>query len=127
MDYEYFSKHYKLITKDLTKQIELENPDLRQQINFIGKLKDDKATMFFITEKSKETTFEVLQNSVSIILHGNTKNHELVNESSNEESKFATKKWYVINSQTIKGKCKQVELKQKLLNQVFVIILMHLI
>ena len=67
LDYEYFSKHYKLITKDLTKQIELENPDLRQQINFIGKLKDDKATMFFITEKSKETTFEVLQNSVSII------------------------------------------------------------
>ena len=51
LDYEYFSKHYKLITKDLTKQIELENPDLRQQINFIGKLKDDKATMFVIIEK----------------------------------------------------------------------------
>ena len=31
----------------------------------------------------------------------------LLNDSSNEESKFATKKWYVIDSQTIKGKYKQ--------------------
>ena len=38
LDYEYFSKHYKLIAIDLSKQIELQNPDLRQQINFIGKL-----------------------------------------------------------------------------------------
>ena len=67
LDYEYFSKHYKLIATDLSKQIELENPDLRQQINFIGKLENDKATMFFIIEKSEETTFEFLQNSVSII------------------------------------------------------------
>ena len=67
LDYEYFSEHYKLIAIDLSKQTELENPDLRQQINFIGKLVDDKATMFFIIEKSEETTFEFLQNSVSII------------------------------------------------------------
>ena len=31
----------------------------------------------------------------------------LLNDSSNEESKFATKKWYVINSQTAKGKYDQ--------------------
>ena len=67
LDYEYFSKYYKLIAIDLSKQTELENPDLRQQINFIGKLEDDKATMFLIIEKSEETTFEFLQNSVSII------------------------------------------------------------
>ena len=67
LDYEYFSKHYKLITVDLSKQIELENPDLNQQIDFIGKLEDNKAAMFFIIEKSEETTFEFLQNSVSII------------------------------------------------------------
>ena len=67
LDYKYFSKHYKLIAIDLSKQTELENPDLRQQINFIGKLEDDKATMFFIIEKSEKTTFEFLQNSVSII------------------------------------------------------------
>ena len=31
----------------------------------------------------------------------------MLNDSSNEESKFATKKWYVIDSQTTKGKYKQ--------------------
>ena len=31
----------------------------------------------------------------------------LLNYSSNEESKFATKKWYVIDSQTTEGKYKQ--------------------
>ena len=31
----------------------------------------------------------------------------LLNDSSNEECKFATKKWYVIDSQTTKGKYKQ--------------------
>ena len=67
MDYECFSEHYKVIAKDLSKKIELENSDLKQQINFIGNLEDDEATMFFIMEKSEETTFEFLQNSVSII------------------------------------------------------------
>ena len=67
LDYEYFSKYYKLIAVDLSKQIELENRDLRQQINFLGKLEDDKATNFFIIEKSEETGFEFLQNSVNII------------------------------------------------------------
>ena len=67
LDYEYFSKQYILIAIDLSKQIELESPDLRQQINFIEKIEHDKATMFFIIEKSEETTFEFLQNSVSII------------------------------------------------------------
>ena len=62
LDYEYFSKHYKLIAINLSKQIELENPNLRQQINFIGKLEDDKATMFFIIAKSEEATLEFLQN-----------------------------------------------------------------
>ena len=35
LDYEYFSKLYRLLAKDLSKVIELENPDLKQQINFI--------------------------------------------------------------------------------------------
>ena len=66
--YEYLSKYYKLIAIDLSKQIELENPDLKQQINFIGKLKrNEGAIMFFIIEKSEETTFEFSQNSVTIV------------------------------------------------------------
>ena len=68
LDYKYFSKHYKLIAIDLSKQIELENSDLKQQINFIGRLTKDKgATMFFIIEKSEETTFEFSQNSATIV------------------------------------------------------------
>ena len=67
MDYEYFPKQYKLIAIDLSKQIELQNPDLKQQIIFIDKLENDEATTFFIIEKSEETTFEFLQNSVSIM------------------------------------------------------------
>ena len=56
LDYEYFSNLYKLIAIDLSKQIELENPNLQQQINFIGKFEEDNgATMFFIIEKSEET------------------------------------------------------------------------
>ena len=34
MDYEYFSEHYKLIAIDLSKQIDLKNPNLKQQIKF---------------------------------------------------------------------------------------------
>ena len=30
LDYEYFSKHYKLIAINFSKEIELENPDLKQ-------------------------------------------------------------------------------------------------
>ena len=67
LDHEYFSKNYKLVSVDLSKQIELENSDFRQQINFFVKLEDDKATMFFIIEKSEETTFEFPQNFVTII------------------------------------------------------------
>ena len=66
LDYEYFSNHYRLIAIYLSKQIELENLDLKQQINFIGKLEDNSATMFFIIEKSEETVSEFLQNSIFI-------------------------------------------------------------
>ena len=41
LDFEYFKYHYKLIAIDLRKQIELENPDLKQQINFIGRLEEN--------------------------------------------------------------------------------------
>ena len=68
LDYEYFSKHYKLIAADSSKQIELESPDLKQQINFIGRLeRNEGATMFFIIEKSEETTFEFKQNAATVV------------------------------------------------------------
>ena len=58
---------FKLIAIDLSEQVELENPDLKQQINFIVKLEKDRATIIFITEKSEETTFEFSQKSATII------------------------------------------------------------
>ena len=67
LDYEYFKDHYKLIAIDLSKQIELENPDLKQQINFIGRLEENNATMFFIIQEKEETTFDFLQNSVVVV------------------------------------------------------------
>ena len=65
LDFAYFKENYRLIAIDLSKQTKLKDP---QQINFIGKLlKNTGATMFFIIEKSEETTFEFSQNSVNIL------------------------------------------------------------
>ena len=65
LDFAYFKKHYRLIAIDLSKQTKLKDP---QQISFIGKLLNTRgATMFFIIEKSEETTFNSLQNSATII------------------------------------------------------------
>ena len=41
LDHDYFSNHCKLIAIDLRKQNELENPNLKQQINFIGRILRD--------------------------------------------------------------------------------------
>ena len=67
LDYEYFKDHYKLIAIDLSKQRELENSDTMQQINFIGGLDADNATVFFIIEKKEETTKTFLQNSATVV------------------------------------------------------------
>ena len=65
LDFGYFKENYKLIAVDLSKQTKLKDP---QQINFIGKLlRNTGATMFFIIEKSEETTFNFSQNSATII------------------------------------------------------------
>ena len=65
LDFAYFKQNYKLIAIDLSKQTKLKDP---QQINFIGRLLNTcGGTMFFIIEKSEETTFNFLQNSVTII------------------------------------------------------------
>ena len=67
LDYEYFKDHYQLIGVDLSKQIELEHFDLEQQINFIERLEENNATLFFIIEKKEETTFDFSQNSVVVV------------------------------------------------------------
>ena len=65
LDFAYLKKNYRLIAIDLSKQTKLKDP---QQISFIGKLDEaNGATMFFIIEKSEETTFNFSQNYVRII------------------------------------------------------------
>ena len=64
----YFSRPYKLIAIELSKQIELENSDLKQQINFIRRLtRNEGETMFFVIEKLEETTFELSQNAATVV------------------------------------------------------------
>ena len=83
----------------MSKQTKLKDP---QQINFIGKrLNNTGATMSFIIKNSKETIFNFSQNSVSIISTMETeKTVNLLNGSDNENSEIATKKWYVIDSES---------------------------
>ena len=66
LGFPYFNENYRLIPIDLSKQTKSKD---QQQINFIRKLEgqNNGATMFFIIEKSEETTFEFLQNSVNIL------------------------------------------------------------
>ena len=66
LDFAYYKKNYKLLAIDLSKQAKIKDP---QQINFIGKIEgqDNGVTMFFTIERSEETTFELLQNSVNIL------------------------------------------------------------
>ena len=106
LDYECFSKQYKLIAIDSSKQTELENPDLKQQMNFTGRLKrNEGATTFFIIQKSEEITFEFSQNAATVVwfwLRIKMETRKIVNlldDADNESSKFATWKWYVINDQ----------------------------
>ena len=65
-NFAYFEENYRLIATDLSQQTKSKDS---QQINFIGKLEvqDIGATMLFVIEKSEETTFEFLQNSVNIL------------------------------------------------------------
>ena len=66
LDFAYYKENNRLIAIDLSKQTNIKDP---QQINFIGKIEgqDNGITMFFIIEKSEETTFELSENSVNIL------------------------------------------------------------
>ena len=66
LDFAYFKENYRLIATDLSKQTKSKDP---QEISFIGKLENQAhgGTIFFIIEKSEESTFEFLQNFVNIL------------------------------------------------------------
>ena len=117
LDHGYFSRRYKSVAINLSKQTELENAYLKQEINFIGKLEEDNgATMFFIIEFQFFTTF------CKYCIKWKHEKPNLLNDSSNEESKFPTKRWFVLILSLFNSITFQIER----INQVFFIILMHL-
>ena len=94
----------------MSKQTKLKD---QQQVNFIGKLlKNTGATMLFIIEKSEETAFNFSQNFATIISIMETqKIVNLLDRSDNENSQFATKKWYIIDSESNGNYSKDGEIK----------------
>ena len=59
LDYEYFSKHYKLIAIDLSKQIQLENPDLKKNklISLEGLKKMQQCSLLLRKKKKPHLIF----------------------------------------------------------------------
>ena len=91
MDYEYFPKQYKLIAIDLSKQIELQNPDLNNKLVLLTNLKMMKQQCFLSSKNQKKQLlnfYKILWVSYKM----ETQNIiNLLNNSTTEESKFATK------------------------------------
>ena len=54
LDYEYFKDHYKLIAINLSKQTELENPDLKQQSFLLEDLKKIMQQCSLLLRKTKK-------------------------------------------------------------------------
>ena len=71
LDFNYFEKYHRLIAADLSKQKALD-ADSRavQQIIFTAKIKatvaNTKVVIFYILEKSKETTLEFLKVATNV-------------------------------------------------------------
>ena len=66
LDYNYFKKHYKLVTVDLSKQKELDaDPRAIQQIEFKYML-GTNSTIYWVLEKSKETILEFYKGTVKV-------------------------------------------------------------
>ena len=66
LDYNYFTKHYKLVAVDLSKQKELNvDPRAIQQIEFRYTL-ETNSTIYWILEKSKETILEFYKGTAKV-------------------------------------------------------------
>ena len=66
LDYDYFKKNYKLVAVDLSKQKELDaDPRAIQQIEFKYMLVTN-STIYWVLEKSKETTLEFYKGTVKV-------------------------------------------------------------
>ena len=96
MDFGYFVQNCRLTAIDLSNQTKLKD---RQQVSFIGKFENQAfgATMFFIIEKSEQTTFNFTKFCIKMEIQNIV---NLLNSSENEYSKCVMQKSYVIDSET---------------------------
>ena len=65
LDYEYFNKHYKLVTVDLSKLKEL-NADPRAIQQIEKYMLGTNSTFYWVLEKSKETILEFYKGTVKV-------------------------------------------------------------
>ena len=66
LDFNYFDKHYKLVTVDLSKQNELDaDPIAIQQIEFKYMLGTD-STIYWVLEKPKEAILEFYKGTIKV-------------------------------------------------------------
>ena len=66
LDFNYFDKHYKLITVDLSKQKELDaDPRAIQQIEFKYMI-ETSSIIYLVLEKSKETILKFYKGTVKV-------------------------------------------------------------
>ena len=64
LDYLYHQNYYKFIGIDLSRQ---KNTSIQQRINFVGNLEeDDRATMFFVSEKQQKTILNIFLDSLIV-------------------------------------------------------------
>ena len=91
LDFSYHQNYYKLISIDLSRKT---NTSIPQQINFIGKLKEDDDAIMFIPGKQQKA---VLNFSLDPLIVRTSNILNLLNESS--DSKFMTRKWNIVNDQ----------------------------
>ena len=80
LDYEYFPKNHRSIAEDLNKQIELENADLKQQINFIVDLKKMQQCCSLLRKKKKLILIfhKILSLLFDIYKNGNSKDCKFI-------------------------------------------------
>ena len=99
LDLAYFKEHYKLIAIDLSKQTKLKDP---QQLILLENLKTKIIKQHcFSSLKIRRNNFQFFTKFCKHLIKMEIqKNVNLLNGSDNENSKFATKKWYVIDGQS---------------------------
>ena len=99
LDFTYFKENYRLNAIDLSQQNKLKDP---QQIKISGKLEEQNngATIFSSSKNQKKLLWSFTKLFEHHIKIETRKISNLLSSSENEFSKFATRKWYVIDSES---------------------------